>query len=116
MTNPAGGFGLADDPIVQAKTKIINTAEAVSRQSRELADILATAGAGWTGAGASGFTSAQLVINEDHDGIRRLLNVLHHAVGTTKNLSNANDEEIRAAFHSVKEPAAPANTSGLNGV
>lgn len=116
MTSPAGGFGLADDPIVQAKNKIINTAEAVSRQSRELADILATAGAGWTGAGASGFTSAQLVINEDHDGIRRLLNVLHHAVGTTKTLSNANDEEVRAAFGSVREPAAPAGTSGLNGV
>ncbi|MEV0787109.1 hypothetical protein AB0I52_29930 [Streptomyces sp. NPDC050423] len=116
MTSPTGGFGLADDPIVQAKNKIINTAEAVSRQSRELADILATAGAGWTGAGASGFTSAQLVINEDHDGIRRLLNVLHHAVGTTRNLSNANDEEVRTAFNSVREPAAPAGTSGLNGV
>ncbi|MFD7431459.1 hypothetical protein [Streptomyces sp. NPDC059814] len=116
MTSPAGGFGLADDPIVQAKNKIINTAEAVSRQSRELADILATAGAGWTGAGASGFTSAQLVINEDHDGIRRLLTVLHHAVATTKNLSNANDEEVRAAFGSVREPAAAATASGLNGL
>lgn len=116
MTNPAGGFGLADEPIVQAKNKIVNTAEAVSRQARELADILATAGAGWTGVGASGFTSAQLVINEDHDAIRRLLQVLVNAVGSTKNLSNANDEEVRAAFNAVREPAVPANTSGLNGV
>ncbi|MCX5143314.1 hypothetical protein [Streptomyces sp. NBC_00338] len=116
MTSPAGGFALADDPVVQAKNKIINTAEAVSRQSRELADLLATAGAGWTGVGASGFTSAQLVINEDHDTIRRLLQVLLHAVGSTKNLSNANDEEVRAAFNAVREPAAPVNTSGLNGV
>ena len=54
MTNPAGGFGLADDPIVQAKNKIIETAEQVSKQSRELADILATVSAGWTGVGASG--------------------------------------------------------------
>ncbi|WP_327370188.1 hypothetical protein [Streptomyces sp. NBC_01217] len=114
MTNPAGGFGLADDPIVQAKNKIIETAEAVSRQSRELADILATAGAGWTGVGASGFTSAQVMINEDHDEIRRLLNVLLNAVGSTKNLSNANDEEVRAAFNAVKEQASSANTSGLN--
>lgn len=116
MTSPAGGFGLADDPVVQARNKIANTAEAVSRQSRELADILATVGAGWTGTGASGFTSAQLVINEDHDGIRRLLGVLHHAVSGTKALSNANDEEVRAAFNAVKEPVAPTGGSGLHGV
>ncbi|WP_406455471.1 WXG100 family type VII secretion target [Streptomyces sp. NBC_00876] len=116
MTNPTGGFGLADDPVVQAKNKIINTAEAVSGQSRELADILATVGAGWTGAGASGFTSAQLVINEDHDEIRRLLGVLHRAVDGTRSLSNANDEEVRAAFNAVKEPVSSGNSSGLNGV
>ena len=116
MTNPAGGFGLADDPIVQAKNKIIETAEQVSKQSRELADILATVSAGWTGVGASGFTSAQIVINEDHDEIRRLLNVLLNAVGQTKNLSNANDEEVHAAFNAVKEPASSGNTSGLNGI
>ncbi|MFF9352147.1 hypothetical protein [Streptomyces sp. NPDC014734] len=119
MTNPAGGFGLADDPIVQAKNKIVETGQAVSRQSRELADILATVGAGWTGVGASGFTSAQLMINEDHDTIRRLLNVLHNAVDSTKNLSNANDEDVRAAFNRVKEGASGAgagNTSGLNNV
>ncbi|MFC9249292.1 hypothetical protein ACTU45_17005 [Streptomyces sp. 24-1644] len=116
MTNPAGGFGLADDPIVQAKNKIIDTAEAVSKQARELADILATVSAGWTGVGASGFSSAQIVINEDHDEIRRLLNVLLNAVSQTKNLSNANDDEVRAAFNAVKAPASSGNTSGLNGV
>ncbi|MET8191217.1 hypothetical protein ABZV15_36830 [Streptomyces sp. NPDC005246] len=116
MTNPAGGFGLADDPIVQAKNKIIDTAEQVSKQSRELADILATVSAGWTGVGASGFTSAQIVINEDHDEIRRLLNVLLNAVGQTKDLSNANDDEVRAAFNAVKELASSGNTSGLNGI
>ncbi|WP_392672977.1 hypothetical protein [Streptomyces sp. LN785] len=116
MTNPTGGFALADDPITQAKNKIIETAGAVTRQSRELADILETAAAGWTGVGASGFTSAQLVINEDHDQIRRMLNVLLNAVGETKNLSNANDEEVRAAFGAVKHESAPANTSGLNGL
>ncbi|MEE1767164.1 MULTISPECIES: hypothetical protein [unclassified Streptomyces] len=116
MTSPSGGFGLADDPIVQAKNKIIETGRAVSRQSRELADILETVGAGWTGVGASGFKSAQLMINEDHDQIRRLLDVLLNAVGATKNLSNANDEEVRAAFNAVKESAPNANTSGLNNV
>ncbi|GAA3376360.1 hypothetical protein GCM10020367_47760 [Streptomyces sannanensis] len=114
MTSPAGGFGLADDPIVQAKNKISTTGEAVTRQARELADIIATVSAGWTGVGASGFVSAQTVINEDHDEIRRLLRVLHHAVSETKNLSNANDDEVRAAFNSVK--ASSANTSGLNGL
>ncbi|MFE7710372.1 hypothetical protein ACFU6I_32335 [Streptomyces sp. NPDC057486] len=116
MTNPSGGFGLADDPITQAKNKIIETAGAVSRQSRELANILETAAVGWTGVGASGFTSAQIMINEDHDQIRRMLNVLLNAVGETKNLSNANDEEVRAAFGAVKGQASPVNTSGLNGV
>jgi uncharacterized protein YukE len=116
MTTPTAGFGLADDPIVQAKNKIIETADAVSRQSRELADILATVSAGWTGVGASGFASAQIVINEDHDEIRRLLGVLLEGVSSTKNLSNANDEEVRAAFNAVKESASSGNTSGLNGV
>ena len=40
MSNTGAGFGLADDPIIQAKNKIVDTAEAVSRQARELADIL----------------------------------------------------------------------------
>lgn len=108
--NPSANFGLADDPVVQAKNKIIETATAVSRQSRELADILATASAGWTGVGAAGFASAQIQLNEDHDVIRRLLQVLLDAVGQTKNLSNANDEEVYAAFNKAK------NSSALNGV
>ncbi|MFJ6514332.1 hypothetical protein ACIQMO_16835 [Streptomyces sp. NPDC091406] len=108
--NPSANFGLADDTIIQAKNKIIETANAVSRQSRELADILATAGAGWTGVGAAGFASAQIKVNEDHDVIRRLLQVLMDAVGQTKNLSNANDEEVYAAFNKAK------NSSALNGI
>lgn len=116
MTNPAAGFGLADDPITQAKNKIIETAEAVTKQSRELADILATVSAGWTGVGASGFASAQITINEDHDEIRRLLGVLLNGVSQTKNLSNANDDEVRAAFNAVKGSGASGNTSGLNGI
>ncbi|MFD4027407.1 hypothetical protein ACFWRV_28435 [Streptomyces sp. NPDC058576] len=108
--NPSANFGLADDKIIEAKNKIIETANAVSRQSRELADILATAGAGWTGVGAAGFTSAQIKVNEDHDVIRRLLQVLMDAVGETKNLSNANDEEVYAAFNKAK------NSSALNGI
>ncbi|MEI7030730.1 hypothetical protein [Streptomyces pratensis] len=110
MSSPAAGFGLADDPVVKAQNKIIETANAVSRQSRELSDILATAGAGWTGVGAAGFTSAQIKVNEDHDTIRRLLQVLMNAVGQTKNLSNANDEEVYAAFNAAK------NDSALNGL
>ncbi|MEV7615287.1 hypothetical protein [Streptomyces sp. NPDC089799] len=114
MSNPAGGFGLADDPVVQAKNKINSTANAVTTQARELADILATVSAGWTGSGASGFISAQTMVNEDHDAIRRLLGVLHHAVAETKNLSNAQDDDVRAAFNSIK--AQTANSSGLNSV
>ncbi|MCX5417007.1 MULTISPECIES: hypothetical protein [unclassified Streptomyces] len=114
MSNTGSGFGLGDDPIVQAKNKIIETSQAVSKQSRELADILATVSAGWTGVGAGGFTSAQIVINEDHDDIRRLLGVLLNGVSQTKNLSNANDDEVRAAFNAVKESASSGNTSGLN--
>ncbi|MEV1048451.1 WXG100 family type VII secretion target [Streptomyces sp. NPDC049916] len=114
--NPTAGFGLADDPIVTAKNTITQTAEQVSRQARELADILATVGAGWTGVGAEGFKKAQLTVNEDHDEIRRLLQVLLNAVGQTKNLSNANDEEVRAAFAPVVSPGGGGNTSGLNNI
>ncbi|MDI9888747.1 MULTISPECIES: hypothetical protein [Streptomyces] len=108
MTSPAGGFGLADDPVVQAKNKIMETGTEVSKQARELANILETCSAGWTGVGAAGFKKAQVLLNEDHDTIRRLLNVLLNAVGETKNLSNANDDEVRASF-------AAAN-SALNNV
>ncbi|MER6447141.1 hypothetical protein DEJ51_24595 [Streptomyces venezuelae] len=93
-------FGLADDPVVQAKNKIHETGSAVTKQARELADIIATVSAGWTGVGASGFVSAQTVLNDSHDEIRRLLGVLHHAVAETKNLTNAQDDEVRAAFKS----------------
>lgn len=109
-------FGLADDPVVRAKNSISETANAVTRQSRELADIIATVSAGWTGVGASGFITAQSVVNEDHDKIRQLLGVLHNAVSQTKNLSNAQDDEVRAAFNSVKSMTAPSNTSGLNAI
>ncbi|MFF4576799.1 hypothetical protein [Streptomyces sp. NPDC001389] len=94
-------FGLADDPVVKAADRISRTADAVTSQARELADILATAGAGWTGVGAGGFTRAQTDLNLDHDEIRRLLGVLHHAVSQTRSLTNAQDEEVRAAFGSV---------------
>ncbi|AEN12723.1 MULTISPECIES: hypothetical protein [unclassified Streptomyces] len=114
MSDTGSGFGLADDPIVQAKNKIIQTAEAVSKQSRELADILATASAGWTGVGASGFTKAQIALNEDHDEIRRKLRILLEGVSQTKNLSNANDDDVRAAFASIQPMASGSNTSGLN--
>ncbi|WP_405712800.1 WXG100 family type VII secretion target [Streptomyces xanthophaeus] len=117
-----GTFGLADDPVVQAKNKIAETANAVTKQSRELADILATVSAGWTGVGAQAFGRAQEVINTDHDEIRRLLGVLHNAVSQTKNLSNAQDEEVRAAFARAASeggqtpPPPPPNNSALNGV
>ncbi|MFJ8164792.1 hypothetical protein ACIRBY_28230 [Streptomyces sp. NPDC096136] len=94
-------FGLADDPVVKAADRISRTADAVTAQARELADILATAGAGWTGVGAGGFTRAQSDLNLDHDEIRRLLGVLHHAVSRTRSLTHAQDEEVRAAFGSV---------------
>ncbi|MFF4173955.1 hypothetical protein [Streptomyces sp. NPDC001744] len=108
MSTPTGGFGLADDPVVKAKNKIMETGEAVSKQARELANILETCSAGWTGVGAVGFKQAQTFLNEDHDVIRRLLGVLLNAVGETKNLSNANDDDVRAAF------AAANNNSALN--
>ncbi|MFJ9647699.1 WXG100 family type VII secretion target [Streptomyces sp. NPDC004244] len=112
----SNNFGLADDPVVQAKNKIETTANAVTKQARELADILATVSAGWTGVGADGFVSAQYTVNEDHDEIRRLLGVLHNAVAQTKNLSNAQDDEVRAAFKAVQAASGNQNTSGLNGV
>ncbi|MEU8437132.1 WXG100 family type VII secretion target [Streptomyces sp. NPDC029216] len=100
-------FGLADDPVVKAANRISETANAVTTQARELADILATASAGWTGVGADGFTTAQSQLNEDHDAIRRLLGVLHNAVSQTKNLTNAQDAEVFAAFK-------PLGNSGLD--
>ncbi|MFK0257254.1 WXG100 family type VII secretion target [Streptomyces sp. NPDC090445] len=112
----SNNFGLADDPVVQAKNKIEMTANAVTKQARELADILATVSAGWTGVGASGFVAAQTTVNDDHDEIRRLLNVLHNAVAQTKNLSNAQDDDVRAAFKAIQSDSGKHNTSGLNGV
>lgn len=98
MTN---SFGLADDPVVKAANKISETANAVTTQARELADILETVHAGWTGVGADGFRKAQSDLNLDHDEIRRLLAVLHDAVAQTKNLTNAQDADVHAAFNTV---------------
>ncbi|MEU6300199.1 WXG100 family type VII secretion target [Streptomyces erythrochromogenes] len=111
-------FGLADDPVVQAKNKIQETGNAVSKQARELADIIATVSAGWTGVGASGFITAQTTLNDSHDEIRRLLGVLHNAVAQTKNLSNAQDEEVRAAFKNAVQPTTSGSgpRSGLDGI
>ncbi|MFD9372905.1 hypothetical protein ACFWA6_35120 [Streptomyces sp. NPDC060020] len=109
-------FGLADDPVTKAKIKIEETADAVTKQARELADILATVSAGWTGVGASGFISAQRIVNDDHDEILRMLRVLHNAVAQTKNLSNAQDEEVRAAFKAVQSAGGAGNNSALNGI
>ncbi|MFE5810033.1 hypothetical protein OG444_27790 [Streptomyces sp. NBC_01232] len=110
-------FGLADDPVVQAKNKIETTADAVTKQARELADILATVSAGWTGVGAGGFSAAQLTLNDSHDEIRRLLGVLYNAVAQTKNLSNAQDQEVFDAFKAVQPtPAATTPRSGLEHV
>ncbi|MGW2274960.1 WXG100 family type VII secretion target [Streptomyces yangpuensis] len=113
-------FGLADDPVVQAKNKIQETGTAVSKQARELADIIATVSAGWTGVGASGFVKAQTTLNDSHDEIRRLLNVLHNAVAQTKNLSNAQDDEVLAAFNQAVQAQsaapAPGPRSALEGV
>ncbi|ORT54386.1 hypothetical protein [Streptomyces sp. CB03238] len=97
-TPTGGGFGLVDDPVIKAKNKIMETGNEVSKQARELANIIETARAGWTGVGADGFRRAQIQLNEDHDRIRRLLGVLLNAVGETKNLSNANDVEVQASF------------------
>ncbi|MGW1636854.1 WXG100 family type VII secretion target [Streptomyces lavendulae] len=112
MTN---NFGLADDPVVKAANKISETANAVTTQSRELADILATVSAGWTGVGAEGFKKAQSDLNIDHDEIRRLLGVLHNAVSQTKNLTNAQDDEVRAAFNSIGGGGS-GGRSGLDGI
>ncbi|MFD8982944.1 WXG100 family type VII secretion target [Streptomyces sp. NPDC059564] len=111
MTN---NFGLADDPVVKATNRISETANAVTTQARELADILATVSAGWTGVGAEGFKKAQSDLNIDHDEIRRLLGVLHNAVSQTKNLTNAQDDEVRAAFNSIG--GSGGGRSGLDGI
>ncbi len=111
-------FGLADDPVVKAANRISETANAVTRQARELADIIATVSAGWTGVGAAGFAKAQSDLNVEHDEIRRLLGVLHNAVSQTKNLSNAQDEDVRAAFRAVAPSGGGAGgaRSGLDNV
>ncbi|GAA3376065.1 WXG100 family type VII secretion target [Streptomyces racemochromogenes] len=109
MTN---NFGLADDPVVKAANKISETAAAVSTQARELADILETVHAGWTGVGADGFKKAQSDLNLDHDEIRRLLKVLHNAVAQTKNLTNAQDADVHAAFGAINRGSGAAPAGG----
>ncbi|AZM91547.1 WXG100 family type VII secretion target [Streptomyces sp. W1SF4] len=109
MTN---NFGLADDPVVKAANKISETAGAVSTQARELADILETVHAGWTGVGADGFKKAQSDLNLDHDEIRRLLKVLHNAVAQTKNLTNAQDADVHAAFGAINRGSGAAPAAG----
>ncbi|OEJ94140.1 WXG100 family type VII secretion target [Streptomyces thermolilacinus] len=102
-------FQLVEHTVKQAQNAIEETAVQISRQAREMADILETCRAGWTGAGAEGFRGAQIQLNQDHDEIRRLLDVLKNAVGQTKNLNSQNDFDVRASFAAI-------NKSGLNNV
>ncbi|WP_149180654.1 WXG100 family type VII secretion target [Streptomyces sp. TRM49041] len=102
-------FQLVNQTVKQAQDAIEETTRQISRQAREMADILETCRAGWTGAGAEGFKTAQVQLNQDHDEIRRLLDVLRNAVSQTKNLNSQNDYDVRASF-------AVINKSGLNNV
>jgi uncharacterized protein YukE len=110
-------FALNDERIVAAYNKVDETARDVTKQAQILANLLETIGASWTGAGASSFRSAQTSLNEDHDAIRRLLDILLEAITSTKNLSNANDVEVVDSFKPfIGAGPGSGNTSGLNNI
>ncbi|OII61104.1 hypothetical protein BJP40_07045 [Streptomyces sp. CC53] len=102
-------FKLVQEAVKDAQGIIAETGRQVTTQARQMADILETCAAGWQGAGAAGFKTAQKLLNEDHDAIRRLLDVLHNAVGQTRNLTSENDIEVLQTFQNAAK-------SALNGV
>ncbi|RLU96587.1 hypothetical protein CTZ27_16310 [Streptomyces griseocarneus] len=90
------------DPAFQTfEGQIRETSEALSGNLRALADVLATVGSAWTGAGAQAFRTAQTALNEDHDALRALIDGIHDAVAMTRKMSHANDADIVARFRQI---------------
>ncbi|MCH0542597.1 hypothetical protein I3F58_24170 [Streptomyces sp. MUM 203J] len=107
-------FKLVQSEVKKAQLAIENTSNQVSSHLRKMQTILETCAASWTGEGAAGFKTAQKGLMQDNLEIRRLLGILHNAVGQTKNLTSAKDIEVKEAFEKAnKDAAARANRSGL---
>jgi uncharacterized protein YukE len=73
----------------------------LSTNLKNLANAIATVQAAWVGEGASAFTRAQIALNDDHDALRRLIDGIHEAVITTRNLGSGNDADVLSSFRSI---------------
>lgn len=80
----------------------------LSKNLKNLADAIATVQAAWVGEGASAFTRAQMALNEDHDALRRLIDGIHEAVITTRNMGSSNDADVLASFKGIDVNGAAA--------
>ncbi|GAA2636439.1 WXG100 family type VII secretion target [Streptomyces axinellae] len=68
---------------------------------RKLSQLIATAEAGWKGAGGGAFRSAQMRINDDHRAIHNLLYGIYHAVDQTQKVGSGNDDSILDEFKKI---------------
>ncbi|MCF6524909.1 WXG100 family type VII secretion target [Streptomyces sp. JJ36] len=118
----AGSQKLRDSDIVKFENDMNTVGEQLEANLRHLSQTIATAAAGWSGAGAMAFRNAQQQINDDHQALRRLLAGIHEAVIMTKQLGRGNDDAIVDSFRSIDINGAEAgghlqagsNLSGIN--
>ncbi|WP_326687629.1 MULTISPECIES: WXG100 family type VII secretion target [unclassified Streptomyces] len=68
---------------------------------RMLSQLIATAEAGWKGAGGGAFRTAQMTINEDHRALRNMLMGIYNAVDQTQKVGSGNDDSILDEFKKI---------------
>ncbi|MDJ1132641.1 WXG100 family type VII secretion target [Streptomyces iconiensis] len=88
---------------------------------RALSQLIATAQAGWKGAGGGAFRVAQERINDDHRALHNLLYGIYNAVDQTQKVGSGNDDSILDEFKRIdmngSDPGgAVPGMSKLNGI
>ncbi|GAA1929730.1 WXG100 family type VII secretion target [Streptantibioticus ferralitis] len=87
--------------IHRLENDIQTTTESMTSQLHKLADMLAQLQADWKGLGADAFTKAQRDLNDDHNALRKSLEVINQAVHDTKVGSHSNDQQVLDDFKHV---------------
>ncbi|MFC5725008.1 WXG100 family type VII secretion target [Streptomyces gamaensis] len=103
---------ISDHAFFKFENSIQETSEALSANLRTLVNAIATVEAAWTGAGADAFRRAQTSLNEDHNALRQLIDMIHEAVSLTRKYGHANDGDVLASFNRIDVSGASATGTG----
>lgn len=101
MSASTGGTSLGYSDVAKAKNAIQECIDSMDKEIKSIEDAIAMVSGSWQGQAAAMLKAKGTELHGDHREILSKLRILHEAVGETKNLSEANDLEVRAAFKGV---------------